>query len=260
MGCGWLGLPLAKSLIEIGYRVHGSTTSKEKLSTLKEAGIQPFLIALSAQGITGDLDAFLQNLSVLVVNIPPKLRRGGGENYVQKIVQLRDAARKHRLQHILFISSTSVYGALEGEVTEETTPQPTTESGRQLLAAENLFFKAPGQQVTIVRFGGLIGPDRHPITMLSGKKGLTNGNVPVNLIHLNDCIGIVKAILQNSWWNELINGVHPHHPTKREYYTEEARKRNLQEPDYQEDTTQKGKKIVSKTLETVKMYEFTTSL
>ena len=31
LGCGWLGLPLAKSLIEKGFSVNGSTTSVEKI-------------------------------------------------------------------------------------------------------------------------------------------------------------------------------------------------------------------------------------
>jgi 3-hydroxyisobutyrate dehydrogenase-like beta-hydroxyacid dehydrogenase len=48
LGCGWLGLPLAKALLENGFAVKGSTTSQEKLSVLENSGIQPFLIALSA--------------------------------------------------------------------------------------------------------------------------------------------------------------------------------------------------------------------
>jgi len=39
LGCGWLGFPLAISLIEKGYLVKGSTTSESKLSDLKSKGI-----------------------------------------------------------------------------------------------------------------------------------------------------------------------------------------------------------------------------
>ena len=31
IGCGWLGLPLAKEFISNNYKVKGSTTTKEKL-------------------------------------------------------------------------------------------------------------------------------------------------------------------------------------------------------------------------------------
>ena len=40
MGCGWLGLPLAQSLIEKGFNVKGTTTSFEKLSVLTNIGIE----------------------------------------------------------------------------------------------------------------------------------------------------------------------------------------------------------------------------
>ena len=34
LGCGWLGLPLAKAIVENGFSVKGSTTSSEKIATL----------------------------------------------------------------------------------------------------------------------------------------------------------------------------------------------------------------------------------
>jgi glycerol-3-phosphate dehydrogenase len=48
LGCGWYGLPLAKTLVAKGINVKGSTTSAGKLETLAETGIKPFLIDLSA--------------------------------------------------------------------------------------------------------------------------------------------------------------------------------------------------------------------
>ena len=47
IGCGWLGLPLAKKLIKENFIVNGSTTSKEKISVLKTEKIEPFLIDLN---------------------------------------------------------------------------------------------------------------------------------------------------------------------------------------------------------------------
>ena len=54
LGCGWLGFPLAKSLLQKGYMVSGSTTSVEKISVLENAGITPFLIELSDVTIEGE--------------------------------------------------------------------------------------------------------------------------------------------------------------------------------------------------------------
>ena len=60
LGCGWLGLPLAKKLIEKGYSVNGTTTSSNKLKVLQNAGINPFTVRLSETGIEGDIEGFFQ--------------------------------------------------------------------------------------------------------------------------------------------------------------------------------------------------------
>ena len=49
LGCGWLGLPLAKALVKAGYSVKGSTTREENLETLREAGLEPFLVELDPE-------------------------------------------------------------------------------------------------------------------------------------------------------------------------------------------------------------------
>ena len=36
LGCGWLGKPLAISLLDEGYSVKGSTTSEDKLELLED--------------------------------------------------------------------------------------------------------------------------------------------------------------------------------------------------------------------------------
>lgn len=45
LGCGWLGFPLAKKLIEIGFEVKGSTTTENKLAVLKSNKIAPYLLS-----------------------------------------------------------------------------------------------------------------------------------------------------------------------------------------------------------------------
>ena len=260
MGCGWLGLPLAKAFIKGGYLVRGTTTSENKLSKLQKVEISPFLISLSEEKIVGDISGFLADSEVLIVNVPPKLRGGNQENYVKKMQLLLESVKAAKTKKVIFVSSTSVYGNIEGEVTEETMPQPNTESGKQLLASEDLFKNTSELRTTIIRFGGLIGPDRHPVTMLSGRKGLKNGNHPVNLIHLDDCISILSLVIKNNWWGEIFNAVYPLHPAKKEYYSQEAVKRGLILPQYVQNSKKSGKKIASNRLINVKKYIFTTSI
>ncbi len=260
MGCGWLGLPLAKAFIKGGYLVRGTTTSENKLNILQKEGIAPFLISLSEEKIVGDISGFLADVEILIVNVPPKLRGGNQENYVKKMQLLLESVKAAKTKKVIFVSSTSVYGNIEGEVTEETIPKPNTESGKQLLASEDLFKNTSELRTTIIRFGGLIGPDRHPVTMLSGRKGLKNGNHPVNLIHLDDCISILSLVIKNNWWGEIFNAVYPLHPAKKEYYHQVAAKKGMILPEYGQKSQISGKEIDSSRLLYVKKYIFTTSI
>ena len=85
LGCGWLGLPLAKALIENGFSVKGSTTSSEKIPALQKATINPYLIEIGEDVLHGEIDNFLEQSQVLIINIPPKLRGNSPEKFVSKI-------------------------------------------------------------------------------------------------------------------------------------------------------------------------------
>ncbi|MCG2460853.1 SDR family oxidoreductase [Flavobacteriaceae bacterium F89] len=260
IGCGWLGLPLAMELVRKGYTVNGSTTSKEKMELLRGKGIQPYLIRLSEDRVEGPLAEFLGGIEILIINVPPNLRSGNKEDFVRKMELLYGSISVSAVKKIVWVSSTSVYGDAEGEVTEETPPVAITESGKQLFASENIFRVDQNLQTTIVRLGGLIGPDRHPVTHLAGKINLPNGNFPVNLIHLNDAVAIIYKIVSQGLWGEIYNGVYPLHPPKRDYYRSEARKRGLPLPEFSPDIIKEGKTITSCKLNNVKIFDFMTSI
>ncbi|QXP56300.1 NAD(P)H-binding protein [Cellulophaga sp. HaHa_2_95] len=260
LGCGWLGLPLAKSLIASNYPVKGSTTSEAKLIHLTELGIEASKIVLSEKGIIGSIDGFLTKIETLIINVPPKLRGTNKENFVAKMEHLLQKIEASAVEHIIFVSSTAVYGEVDGVVTEQTIPAPATESGIQLLASEDIFKNHSSFKTTIIRFGGLVSEDRHPVTMLVKKEGLKNGEMPVNLIHRDDCIRIIKKVIEENWSSVIINGVYPEHPTKKEYYSEVALQRGLNMPDYEADKTKKGKIISADYLLNVKNFKFLTSL
>ena len=247
MGCGWLGLALAKDLLKSGHIVKGTTTSIAKLKTLKKEGIEGFVLKLNEDGIEGDIQGFLSNTNTLVINIPPGLKNSNAGNYVSKIGLLLKEIQNTVVKNIVFVSSTSVYGNIDGEITETTKPQPLTESGKQLVVCEKLFLENSEFNTAIIRFGGLIGADRHPINYLAGKTGLQNGEELVNLIHRDDCIHMIKTIIKNGYWNMIFNGVYPLHPTKKEYYSAEALKRGLPTPEFKNSSVKRSKKsIISK--------------
>ena len=267
LGCGWLGLPLAKSLLSKGHEIKGSTTSESKLDVLKNAGISPFQIQLESHQIIGTIEDFLKETNVLVIDIPPGLRREFSTSlemtFVNKVKTLIPFIEKSGIQKVVFVSSTSVYG--DGfqivEITEETQPNPDTESGKQLVIAETILQSNSYFKTTVIRFGGLLGDDRHPIKFLAGRTNVENPDAPVNMIQREDCIGIIEEILKqvqhDNWeWNQTFNAVAPQHPTRKAYYHKKAEIFNLPLPTFAEDSKSKGKIISSKKVETILGYSF----
>jgi len=256
LGCGWLGLPLAKALIGNGFSVNGSTTSIDKIGLLENAGITPFLIEIGENEINGDVDQFLDQSQVLIINIPPKLRGNSTENFVSKIQNILPFIEKSEIKKVLFVSSTSVYSDEDKVVTEETIPNPDTESGKQLLECENLLQENSHFETTILRFGGLIGEDRHPIYFLAGRSNIENPDAPINLIHQEDCIGIILKIIESNCWQETFNAVAPFHPNREEYYSQKAKEYNLEPPIFTHSKPSIGKTIFSYKLYNVLKYQF----
>lgn len=267
LGCGWLGLPLAKSLLSKGYEVKGSTTSESKLEVLKNAGILPFQIQLEENQIIGNMEDFLQKIDVLVIDIPPGLRKevstSSEMTFVNKVKTLIPFIEKSGIQKVIFVSSTSVYGDNFPivEITEETQPNPDTESGKQLVISETLLQSNPNFKTTVIRFGGLLGEDRHPVKFLAGRTNVENPEAPVNMIQRKDCIGIIEKTLDfardDNWeWNQTFNAVAPQHPTRKAYYHKKAENLNLPLPTFAENSESKGKIISSEKVETILGYSF----
>jgi nucleoside-diphosphate-sugar epimerase len=257
LGCGWYGLALAKALVSDGIQVKGSTTSEQKLALLADDGIEPYLVNFSADDETYNADFF--NCEVLFIAIPPKARSGAGVEFIPKIKGILNAIRLHHVKKVVFISSTAVYADLNCEVDERTPPLPDTESGKILLEAESLFKNDPAFKTTIIRFVGLIGPGRNPGRFFAGKKNIPNGNAPVNLIHLDDCIGLTKAIIGHDAFGYLFNGCAPDHPVRSAFYTKAAADAGLEKPEFIDEL--KAWKIVkSVNIEAILKYRFKASI
>ncbi|SHG62234.1 Nucleoside-diphosphate-sugar epimerase [Flavobacterium micromati] len=256
LGCGWLGLPLAKALLENKHQINGSTTTHEKLITLENAGIQPFLIdvpvnlnedSLDAKKFSTTMHHFLAGSETLIIDIPPQLRAYSdtfaANTFVKKIAILIPFIERSTIENVLFVSSTSIFGEGQKTVTATSFPSPDTESGKQLLESEQLLQSNKNFKTTAIRFGGLIGANRQPAKFLAGKENLANPDAPVNLIHQQDCIGIILKIIATNCWDETFNAVTSFHPTREQYYTQKAAELNLALPKFDHSKPSIGKII-----------------
>src|SRR5262245_9890915 len=156
VGCGYVGLPLGAELVRQGHTVFGLKRTADD-AELKAAGITPLHADITQAGtLTGlprDYD--------WVVNCTAS---GGGdaEAYRQLYLtgnrNLIEWLRAALPRRYVYTSSTSVYGQNDGLLVTETDPvSPPTETGRILVAAENLLLASAMElklPVVILRLAG----------------------------------------------------------------------------------------------------------
>ncbi len=233
LGCGWLGLSLGSHLVDQGFVVKGSTTRAEKLPLLAEKGIQAFLIKVGSEGLEGpDVEAFFKS-EILLLNIPPRRREANvAQRFPREVKMITAAALRAGLQKILLVSSTAVYPSKMGWVKESDATEPETESGKGLVAAEQFLEAQKDCSVTILRLAGLIGGARHPGRWFAGKKNLGGGKVPINLVHRDDCIAAIEAIIVQEKWGERYQLCADEHPLKGDFYPAMAKQLGLEIPEF----------------------------
>jgi hypothetical protein len=187
LGCGWLGAPLATALSD-HY-------------TLKKS--PDFSIRVHEKNITGNLTFF--DSDMLIITLPFKRTFEDPWIYPNQITQVLNHTKKN--QWILFTSSTSIYPNINKTFTEETVIIPENDRGKALLKTEQLIQNH--SPYTIIRLGGLYGPNRE----------LKKDSKSMNLIHLNDAIGLITKIIDSSAQNHIFNAVSnvrfPHEPGKK---------------------------------------------
>lgn len=245
IGCGWLGFPLAQNLVSEKLTVYGSTTKREKLNVLENAGIIPFLADENKHNVLPEMTL---DSDFVLITIPPS-KSSGYSMQIQNLIN-----QFHRNCKIIFTSSISVYKNTEGEVDESS----ALNDNHPVYFAEQVI-KESGKQWIILRLAGLIGLERHPIKYLSGKK-IQDAQAAVNLVHLNDVIEVIKKIIiGNPKWHEVYNVCWGEHPSKEEYYSRTACDFRLAPP-YFENSNSIGKIILAKKITEYLDFQYSNSI
>lgn len=136
----------------------------------------------------------------LLVTLTPDERSAGGydSTYVTTAQALIQACKALDIApHIIFVSSTSVYGQDDGSLVDEASDTlPLKFNGQTLLKAEELL-KASGMPLSILRFSGIYGRSPRPL------KGLLRSDDPGflprrwgNRIHISDAVGVIEFVLR----------------------------------------------------------------
>lgn len=226
-GCGYLGRRVARLWREQGEDVVAVSRSPEKAEKLRQEGITPLVADLTRPNT---LDAVTRLSPIDTVLFAVGYDRSSNASIREVYVDgLGEVLRilPDTVDRFIYISSTGVYGQVEGDwVDEESSCRPTREGGQACLAAEQLLLKSPlAPKSIILRLAGIYGPDRIP----RAKDLQAGAAIPapsqgfLNLIHVDDAARIV-LLAEKQATPPTMYCVSDGHPVVRaEYYAELAR-------------------------------------
>jgi len=240
LGCGWLGYPLANSLYHAGY--HIKTASRSPLIAPGQDHWSHFQFAVEPQQTIPD--AFLDT-DVLIINIPCK--------QPEAFYPLLSALKQNTMPKVIFVSSTSVYQTSDNPITENRGP---INHDSPLWQIEQAFQGVQGLQLNILRFSGLIGYGRHPGRFFKPGRIISAPNHRVNMIHRDDCVGIIQAMLLQNDWGETFNACADNHPRRLDFYTQACQHLSLPLPEFAAEETSADKLISNAKVKRLLNYQF----
>ncbi|MBN3521584.1 NAD(P)H-binding protein [Algoriphagus lutimaris] len=230
IGLGWTGLPLAQYLKSKSWEVIGSTTTDQKKQELEQKGLKVVTLKMNPHPEGKGFQKLFQS-EYLVINIPPRSRVQSSDFYLEQLKYLKSMINQAGSKKVLFVSSTGIYPSAPRAkaydesflLTRENTGNPT------LWDAEQMITNSADFDLTILRFGGLMGEERVPGKYFSGKEQV-KGHTRVNYIHQDDAVRMIAWILENDLWDEIYNGVAPIHSVKKEIFEKNAKDLKMPPP------------------------------
>lgn len=198
LGAGALGIKLGLQLQGCGHQVLGLRRHPDRVPRALPAA---YADLSDPAGLTS---VWSQHLPIeggeLCLILTPDgvgeagYRRTYVEGLVNVVQSLQSAGRR---PHITFVSSTSVFGALEGMVDESTQPAPKAPGAKILWQAEQWLMNQDFP-LTRVRFSGIYSAQR-PRLVNQVQQGSVSGiaNAPTNRIHEDDCVGLLRCVIRS---------------------------------------------------------------
>jgi nucleoside-diphosphate-sugar epimerase len=194
LGCGYVGTELGRQLTAADHDVVGVRRSDDGLDAIEAAGFDAVRADLTdRESLSAVPDADRLVYAASAGGRGADAARAAYVDGLRTVIETF-GERSSPPDRLVYTSSTGVYGDHDGDwVDESTTPTPATERQRVLLEAERIALASDRIDGTVVRFGGLYGPDRYRLDYyLDGP--VTEGYL--NSTHRDDAAGAVAHVLE----------------------------------------------------------------
>lgn len=222
IGMGFLGRPLAERADQNAWRVRG--VKRHQTSDDICLPIEMDFVALSPDFRQPEWADY----GTWAILLPPT----PVPQYVETIENIVHQAQQFGVQHLIYASSISVYGNTPRICDEYSSLNPETASAHQIIAAEQCCLNADFPHVDILRFGGLYATERHPLRSLLKRAQIKGAAQPVNMVHRDQAVSALFQAACTPNGTRIRNIVQAEHPSKREFYRQQAQILGLPEPDW----------------------------
>jgi len=233
VGCGDIGLRVAKIWKNQGKSVFGAVRSEESLNLLRQQHIHTIAINLDEANSLHEFNGRLSNQSLLYYFAPPPAKGVLDTRMANFLQSLDKDALPGRL---IYISTSGVYGDQGGELINEQTPaNPQVDRAKRRYHAEQQLQKWGEQNsvaITILRVGGIYGPGRLPLQRLKDQIPmlLENLSPQTNRIHADDLAQVCVAAATKKAAGEIYNVSDGTNSNMTEYFNTIADFCNLPRP------------------------------
>jgi nucleoside-diphosphate-sugar epimerase len=198
VGCGYVGLELARQLAAEGHDV---TCVRRSPEAIREAGVGADTADAVAADVT-DPDSLtaLPDADWVVFSASSGGRGADAARrvFVEGLTNVihEYGERDDSPDRLVYTSSTGVYGDHDGDWVDETTAlDPRTEKTEVLVEAERVALEETaeyGIDGTVARFAGLYGPERYRLERYV-EGPVTAGYL--NMVHRDDAAGAIRFLL-----------------------------------------------------------------
>ena len=228
LGCGYLGVRLARHGLSRGLSVTGTVATPAGVARCAAAGVEARILDLDEaapvlpDGLAG---------SELFYLVPPP-SQGVEDTRAARFL----AALERPPRRIVYLGTTGVYGDCGGDwVDESRPPAPAVDRARRRWDAEQRFRawrEATGGELVILRVAGFYGPGRLPLERLRrGLPLLREDESPFsNRIHVDDLVSAAAAAMARGADGAVYNACDGHPTTMTDYFLRVAALAGLPPP------------------------------
>jgi nucleoside-diphosphate-sugar epimerase len=242
-GMGWLGIPLAHKFLSEKIPITALTRSQDKKEQLILDGIEAITLFDLKERVE-----ILTTCQTCIYLVPPKKDMDFLNHLDYVLLNLPDNA------NFIYTSSTGIYQNKNGMVDENA----DLDESSDVFFIER-FIRDRKPNCTILRLGGLIGPNRHPVHFLTKKAVNLNPSQVVNLVQQADVIEILFRMILNPNIG-IYNFCSEEHPTRKNYYNQAANAFGLSELSFEKSNSESGKIIDSKKIRQIYHFNEMTSI